>query len=339
MAGAVSVVVEHLSRGGVVLYRKVAVLAVGFCLLSGWAFGRTLRVCLDFFPNPNHVPLYLAIVDGLFEARGLDVELIVPANPSDPVKLAAARTIDVALTPQINYLVARSAGLPLVAIGALIDRNLGGLLALGDSGIGEIGDLAGRRIGYSLAPLEPILWETMLRCAGVPIDEVELINVGYATVASLLAGSVDAIGAFRNFEPIQVELQGESSVFFPQEEHCIPLTYDIILVVNPDLVEERTGDLRLLLEALSEAIAFTQADPEGAFGRFVAANPDLGDELNRRSFAATVSLFASGLRHDDEAVWETLQGYLVEQELMAAALPMRELYTAALLDLNEEESQ
>jgi len=315
----------------------LALLLVG--ILHAPETRRGLRVCLDFFPNPNHVPLYVAIVDGLFEARGLEVELIVPANPSDPVKLAAARTVDVALTPQINYLMARSEGLPLVSIGALIDRNLGGLLALGDSGIADVTDLAGRRIGYSLAPLEPILWETMLRCAGVPIDEVELINVGYATVASLLAGSVDAIGAFRNFEPIQVELQGAPPVFFPQEEHCIPLTYDIILVVSPNLIEERTGDLRLLLKALSAAIAFTQADPEGAFGCFVAANPDLDDELNRRSFETTVSLFASGLRHDNEAVWATLQAYLIEQGLMAVALPAGELYTAALLDSSGKESQ
>ena len=315
----------------------LALLLVG--ILHAPKTRRGLRVCLDFFPNPNHVPLYVAIVDGLFEASGLEGELIVPANPSDPVKLAAARTVDVALTPQINYLMARSEGLPLVSIGALIDRNLGGLLALGGSGIADVTDLAGRRIGYSLAPLEPILWETMLRCAGISVDEVELINVGYATVASLLAGSVDAIGAFRNFEPVQVELQGKPPVFFPQEDHCIPLTYDIILVVHPDLVEERAGDLRLLLEALSEAITFTRVDPEGAFVRFVAANPDLEDELNRRSFEATVPLFAIGLRHDDEAVWETLQTYLVEQELMGISLPMSELYTAALLELCEEEGQ
>ena len=53
-----------------------------------------LRVCLDFFPNPNHAPLYVALVDRLFETRGLDVELIVPANPSDPLKLAAARSVE-----------------------------------------------------------------------------------------------------------------------------------------------------------------------------------------------------------------------------------------------------
>jgi putative hydroxymethylpyrimidine transport system substrate-binding protein len=292
---------------------------------------RPLRISLDFFPNPNHVPLYVAIEDGLFQDRGVDVEIIVPANPSDPAKLAAARTIDVALTPQINYLIARSEGLPLVSIGALIDRNLGGLLAVLNTGIASAEDLRGRRIGYSLAPLEPILWETMLRCVGVSIDEVELVNVGYATIPSLLTGSIDAVGAFRNFEPIQVELQGAEPIFFPQEEYCIPATYDIILVAHPSVIEKRESDLRALLDVLSEAIAYTRAHPETAFLRFVSANPDLDDALNRRSFDATLPLYAAGARHDDPEIWRAMQAYLLENELIATEFPLDALYTTALL--------
>jgi len=307
------------------------VVAAALVALSVAGAGQSLRVCLDYFPNPNHAPLYVALADRLFEARGLDVEIVVPANPSDPLKLAAARTIDVALTPQINYLIARAEELPLLAIGALIDRNLGGLLCLAGDGISAPGDLAGRRIGYSLAPLEPILWETMLRCAGVAIDEVELVNVGYATVASLLTGSIDAIGAFRNFETIEVALQGREPVFFAQEDYCIPSTYDIILVANQDLVVERRSDLKAFLGVLSQAIAFTRANPTTAFHRFLEANPELDDELNRRAFDATLPLYAAGARHDDPAIWATLRAYLFHNGLIAAERPLDALYTAALL--------
>ena len=300
-------------------------------LLVGPGSERTLRVSLDFFPNPNHVPLYVAIEDGLFSAHGLDVELMVPANPSDPVKLAAVRTVDVALTPQINYLIARSEDLPLVSIGALVDQNLGGLLALGERGIEEISDLEGRRIGYSLAPLEPILWETMLDCSGVSMDDVELINVGYATVASLLAGSVDAIGAFRTFEPIQVEMQGGTPVFFPQEAYCVPPTYDLVLVTQPELIDDRAEDLRAFLAALAEAVELTIQAPEEAYALFVRANPDLDDRLNRRSFEATLPVYAAGLRHDEPKVWQAVQAFLYEHGLVADELPLDALYSTDLL--------
>ena len=296
---------------------------------------RALHVSLDFFVNPNHVPLVVCQEMGFFDEEGIEVNLFVPANPSDPVKLAASRAVDIALTPQINYLIARSEGLPLIAIGALIDQGLGGLLSLRQHGVETIDDLRGKRIGYSLAPLEPILWRTMLGCAGIDEGDVQLINVGFNTMQALLVGSVDAISAFRNFEPIQAELEGGDPVFFPQEDYCIPATYELILAVHPDLIAERGEELSVFLRALARGIEQTTTDPEGAFDAFLAVYPDLDDELNRRSFEATLPLYADGARHDDIEVWSAMRGYLAEYGLIDEQLPIEGLFTDALLPFGQ----
>jgi len=315
------------------LWAKLVVLLGAALAVGVAAQASPLRVCLDFFPNPNHVPLYVA-VEAL--QGKLDVELIVPGDPSDPVKLAAARAVDVCLTPQMNYLIARSEGVPLVAVGALSGPGLGGLLALLDGGIGSLSDLAGKRIGYSLEPLEPVLWRTMLRCAGVDPDAVELIPIGYSTVASLLAGSVDAIGAFRNFEPIEVDLIGRPGIFFPQEAYCVPATYELVFAVHPDLAAERREDLRTFLAAVADAVAATRADPAAAFDAFLRANPDLDDELDRRAYAVTLPLYAEGARHDDAGVWGTLQAFLFENKIIASPWPVESLFCTDFLPLPEE---
>ncbi len=49
-----------------------------------------LTVLLDWFVNPDHAPLVVAKQKGFFEAEGLDVELIEPADPAMPPKLVAA---------------------------------------------------------------------------------------------------------------------------------------------------------------------------------------------------------------------------------------------------------
>jgi len=290
-----------------------------------------LVVSLDFFVNPNHAPLYVAEALGFFDEESVEVEIVVPANPSDPVKLAAAGAIDMALTPQINYMIARSEGLPLIAIGALIDRSLGGLLGVADHGFTGMDSLRGGRIGYSLAPLEPILWRTMLACAGIDEHEVELVNIGFNTMQALLAGSVDAIGAFRNFEPLQVELEGYEPVFVPQEAHCIPLTQEILFVVHAAAPEEREDALAGFLRATASAITWITENPDEAMRLFFEVHPDLDDELNRRSFVETLPLFARGARHDDAAVWEAVQMYLAEQQLISQTFPIEALYTSALL--------
>ena len=302
----------------------VCVLLAAFAV-SARGSASPLTVCLDYLPNPNHVPLYAGLDSGAFAARGLDVELVVPSSASDPAKLAAARAADIALTPQINYLIARAEGLPLVAVGVLIDHSLGGLLALSDRGVKTLSNLAQRPIGYSLAPLEPALWRAMLTCAGVDALDVDLVNVGFNTVAALLAGSVDAIGAFRNVEAIQVELYGHTAVFFPQEAFCVPETYDLVFVAHPDLVRERRADLVAFLDAVEESIDATRTSPDEALAAFFHAFPELNDELDRRSFAATLPLYADSVRLGDPTTWVDVQRFLVDAGLLSEEMPFESL--------------
>jgi len=303
--------------------------AIGLLLTAPCA--ATVRVSLDFFPNANHIPLYVALDRGYFAEEGVEIDIFVPANPSDPVKLAAARAVEFALTPQINYLIARSEELPLVAVGALIDRPLGGLVALRERGVEQLDDLAGKRIGYALAPLEPILWETVFHCAGIDPSGVEMINVGYNTIAALVTGNVDAIGAFRNYEVLQLEDLGYDPVFFAQEAFCVPTTYELILVVHPDLIAERKDEAAAFVRALSRGIEWTLEHPADALALFFDRFPDLDDALNRRSFDETLPLYAIGASHANAEVWEALQAYLAVQGLITIEFPVEELYTTELL--------
>ena len=302
---------------------------VGVCMT---VFAQSsLQVMLDFFPNPNHVPLIVAVEQGFFADEGIDVEIVVPANPSDPIKLVAAGAVDVALTPQINLFIARDAGLPVIAIGSLIGSPLGGLLGLKGNGIASLSDLRGQRIGYSLAPLEPILWRTMLASVGIEPGEYELINVGFNTVLSLLSGQVDAIGAFRNFEVPQAKLEGYEPVFFPEEEYGIPQTEEIVIAANAERVREDAPKMRAFLVGLARGVAFTVEHPEEAFRSFVAVYPDLDDELNRRAYEITLPLYSNGARIGSEAEWDDLQKYLFDNGLIESSFPLAEICTEEYL--------
>lgn len=308
----------------------IGVMLIVIPFLTGNA-SPTLRVMLDFFATPNHIPLFVAAEQGFFMAEGIETEILIPANPSDPLKLAAARVVDVALTPQINFIIARSAGLPLISIGTLIETPLGGLLSLKEYAIEKLADLRGLRVGYSLAPLEPVLWQTMLASVGITSDDFQLVNVGFNTVLSLLSHSVDAIGAFRNFEVVQVALLGHEPVFFPQEDYGVPDTSEIILVTNPQLIKERPEILRAFIAGLARGITFTKQHPHEAFEIFRNANPELDDTLNRQAYEITLPFYAERTGNNTAQQWETMQTYLLTNGLIEDVVPVDQLYTDQFL--------
>jgi putative hydroxymethylpyrimidine transport system substrate-binding protein len=79
-----------------------------------------LTLLLDWFLNPDHAPLVVALQKGYFSDAGLEVELIEPADPNDPPKLVAAGKAEVAVTYQPQLHIQAAAGLPLVRIATLV---------------------------------------------------------------------------------------------------------------------------------------------------------------------------------------------------------------------------
>ena len=181
------------------LFRVLAI-AFAVSILSPSAFSADrLTVMLDWFINPDHAPLYVALERGYFAEQGLDVRFVAPSDPNDPPKLVAAGRADIAVSyqPQLHLQVAR--GLPLRRIATLVATPLNSLVVLADGPIETIADLKGKKVGFSVGGFEDALLGAMLERHGLTLDDIELINVNFSLSPSLISGQVDAvIGAFRN---------------------------------------------------------------------------------------------------------------------------------------------
>ena len=128
-------------------------LIVLFCLLLSTPLQAQDRITLllDWFINPDHGPIIIAQEKGYFTDAGLEVEVIAPADPSDPPKMVAAGKADLAVSyqPQLHLQVAE--GMPLVRVGTLVATPLNCLLVLKDCKIKSIADLKGKKVGFSVA--------------------------------------------------------------------------------------------------------------------------------------------------------------------------------------------
>ena len=284
---------------------------------------------LDWFPNPDHAPLYVAKAKGFFEQEGLDVDIMVPADPNDPLKLVAAGKINFAISYQPSVITARSAGLPVVSIGALVQHPLSSILYLKSSGFKTPSDLKGRRIGYSVEPLYRVLFEAVAEKAGLKKSDYEIYRVGFNLAPSLLTGKVDAVvGAFRNYEAIQIELEGREVGIFPLEDHGIPDFYELVIITHPMELKNNLGRVQAFMRCIAKGINKTLGDPKDSLETFLKLHPDLRDELNRRAFQATLPFF-QGSPNQEPSRWVEMQQFMLERGLIKRVTSVDEMIWTA----------
>jgi putative hydroxymethylpyrimidine transport system substrate-binding protein len=280
-----------------------------------------LSLILDWFVNPDHAPIMVAKERGYFRDAGLEVEIIAPADPNDPPKLVAAGRADVAISYQPQLHIQIDQALPLVRIGTLVATPLNSLVVLADGPIRAVPDLEGRKVGFSVGGFEDALLKAMLAQHGLGLDAVELVNVNFALSPALLSGQVDAvIGAFRNFELNQLEIEGRPGRAFFPEEHGVPPYDELIFVANGGGLDDPR--LPRFLDAIEAGTLFLVNHPQESFDLFVKNHPELDDELNRRAWSDTLPRFALRPAALDTARYARFAAFLERQGLIETPPPV-----------------
>jgi putative hydroxymethylpyrimidine transport system substrate-binding protein len=278
-----------------------------------------VTVMLDWFVNPDHAPLFVALEKGYFADAGLEVELIAPADPNDPPKLVAAGKFDLAVSYQPQLHVQVAAGLPLMRVGTLVATPLNTLVVAGDGPVRSLADLKGAKVGFSVGGFEDALLRAMLATAGLSLDDITLVNVNFSLSPSLLSGQVDAvIGAFRNFELNQMDIVGAPGRAFYPEEHGVPPYDELILIAHTD----RRGDAAIVgfVRAIERGVQFLVNHPEESWRLFIKGDrATLDDELNRRAWRDTLPRFALRPAALDHGRYAAFAAFLIDQGLIDGA--------------------
>jgi putative hydroxymethylpyrimidine transport system substrate-binding protein len=317
----------HDLRKALLFYLCLVVLYCGTVSMARAA--DKVSFMLDWFPNPDHAPVYIADAEGFFKDEGLVVDIMVPADPNDPLKLVAAGKVHYAISYQPSVIIACSEGLPIVSIGALVQHPLSSILYLKASGFKTPADLKGRRIGYSVEPLYRVLFEAVAEKAGLTNKDYEIYRVGFNLAPSLLSGKVDAVvGAFRNYEAIQIELEGHPVGIFPLEKHGVPDFYELVLITHPDEIKNNPKRVQAFIRAITRGIHRTVNNPKASLNTFLQLHPDLRNELNRRAFRATLPFF-EGSPDQELSRWQEMQTFMLGRDLIKHVTPVNNMVWGA----------
>ncbi|MDT8344822.1 MAG: ABC transporter substrate-binding protein [Thermohalobaculum sp.] len=303
--------------------RLIALLAA-LMLATPAAAADKITLILDWFINPDHGPIIVAQEKGYFAAQGLEVEIIPPADPSDPPKLVAAGRADLAVSYQPQLHLQVHEGLGLVRVGTLVATPLNCLLVLADGPIKSIADLKGGKLGFSVGGVEEALLGAVLGRHGMTLADVELVNVNWSLSPALMSGQVDAvIGAYRNFELNQMAIEGVPGRCFYIEEEGVPAYDELIYVARAEGLDRDL--IARFLAATELATQFIVNNPQASWEIFKGTAAELDDELNRRAWADTIPRFALRPAALDAGRYARFEAFLKAGGLISEVKPVSEI--------------
>ena len=292
-----------------------------------------LSIMLDWYPNAVHSFIYVAQEKGYFADQNLDVEIQMPADTNDSIKLVAAGKIDLALSYQPQILLARGENIPVRSIAAVVRHPLVHLLTEANGNVSSPKDLEGKTVGYSSIPLYEAMVRTMISHDGGNPDNMNLVDVGFDLIPSLASGQADAImGGFINHEQLILEKEGHAMKSINPVDYGVPDYYELVLTASEAGIEAKKDQLTRFVKAIQEGQKYVTEHPEEALNILLAHENEtspLDPEIETKSLAILMPLMneeGQPFGRQETESWENVRAWLVEKELIPESVKAEDAF-------------
>ena len=285
-----------------------------------------VKLALDWYPNSNHLGLYIAQEKGYFEDENLDVTLYTPVDPSTVLLTVGSGEDHFGISYQPDVLLARGQGVPVVSVAGMVQHPLNSVMALKSSGITRPRDLVGKTVGYPGIPTNEPLLDTMIRFdtnGEKGLDDVKLVNVGFDLAPALIGGRVDAIvGAYWTHESILMENEGYEINIMRMEEWGVPDYYELVLVTSEGYLDKNADVIERFVRAVRKGYQDAVSDPQGGVDTLLTAtNQEVDEKIERPGADLLVPMWQSGntpFGDQQSARWTEFARWMQDNALLAA---------------------
>lgn len=276
---------------------------------------------------------YVAQDKGYYGDEDLDVKFEMGSRELNPVKMVASGQDEFGiLGGPDTLLVARSKKQPLKAI-AIIHRNSNFpcLISLKSSGITNIDQLQGKKIGFFYGHISTDVLRNLLRKNGVKYTEVD---VGF-DYNQLIAGKIDAEWAFTVTAGLELPAKGVEINFINPADYGI-ITHGYTVFATEQTIREKPDLVLRFLRAALKGVTYTLGNTEESIKSLLKRDKNLQREINLRrqnAYNAVTSNsdeFPAG--YMDRKMFQETYDRLVEEKVIASDFDVSEAYTTEFLE-------
>ncbi len=285
---------------------------------------------LDWVPNTNHTGFYVALEKGWYAEEGIALEIQIPSDPAAALKQVAFGNTDFGVSFQEEVTIARSNGIPVVSLAAIIQHNTSAFASLAETGIQRARDVDGKRYASYGLPIERPILGQLMACDGGDIETVEFIDVGFEAFPALIGRRVDLAWIFMAWDGVQAEIMGVQLSTLPLYGSCVPDYYTPVIIAGETTIENKPDLIRRFMAATARGYRHAIAEPQESGEILLRASPETNPELIRRSQAWLSPRYRNDAEHWGEQkseIWQEFADFMFEHGLIAKAVDPNEAFT------------
>jgi NitT/TauT family transport system substrate-binding protein len=170
---------------------------------------------LSWIKNTEFAGFFVAQEKGYYKEEAINLTINGSAQNLTEVQAVASKADMIGLSGGASLMLARAAGIPVKAFGAVFQKGPGAFVWLESSGIKGIKDFKGKKIGHQQTARAST--EAMLALNGMSVDDVSMVPIGFE-VTPLLTGQADVLTGLVTNQVIILEQQGQKVGYAPYSD-------------------------------------------------------------------------------------------------------------------------
>jgi ABC-type nitrate/sulfonate/bicarbonate transport system substrate-binding protein len=287
---------------------------------------RIVTLILDFTPNAVHAGIYRALAAGYYRDAGIALKVVQPTSTQETLKLIDAGKAQFGLADGSDVAQLIDKGGDAQVVMALVQRPLGGLIALRSEHLGSPAGLAGKTVGVTGVPSDYAVLDTELRSAGVDPTRVRVANVGFNGGQALLAGRIGAFTGFIPDDGVALSASGHPIEAFALDRYGGPPYPGLVAFTTQALLRSDPALVHAFVAATLHGYRDTLADPARSLAELQSANPSLPRKLTQASLRVYLPLFSRDGKIDSGAV--TMMSFWMQRAKLISAPVSARRYAA-----------
>jgi len=308
----------------------LAALVSALCASADAADAVTVR--LKWFNQAQFAGFYVAKDKGLYQSASLDVN-IQPGGPDFPaIQMVAGGNEQFGVTGADQVLIARSKGVPVVAVAVLYRRNPFVLFSLEKSGIKTPADYVGKNVGVKIGGNEELIYRAVLAKANVDKSKVHEIPVKF-DLTPLLTGTVDVWPGYLINEVLAAREKGFAVNVVSPTDYGIDLYADTLFTTEK-MLQEKPEVVARFVAATLKGWAAAIASPEDAARITVKFGTNLAYDHELAMMKASLPLLqpdAKPVGAMDGESWSAAQDLLIKAGFQKSPVDVAKAFTSKFL--------